>query len=85
MKAKLSLSLAAVVLSTLIVSDASIGAQNQKDPTKYDCRVVVGYKVLPYSGNKPPRSEPIWECPDKDKMAAGQCETDIWGRMYCKN
>lgn len=53
------------------------------DPTKYDCRVTVAVRTVKAKG----RTIKLWErkeCPHKDKLAAGQCETSwLWG-MRCK-
>ena len=59
-------------------------APEAKDPTKYDCRVVVGYRVV-NNGNKPPLKVPVYECPHKDKLAAGKCETSWFWGMRCKD
>jgi hypothetical protein len=84
MKANLKTALIATALIAVALGGVALATSTAKDPTKYDCRVVVGYQIQPYAGNKPPRSTPIWECPHKDKMAAGQCEVNWLGEMRCK-
>lgn len=72
------------IISTFVLGSVTLAAQTPKDPTKYDCRVVVGYTRGVPNGSKSPNVIPIWACPHKDKMAAGQCETSwLWG-MRCK-
>lgn len=54
------------------------------DPTKYDCRVTTAVRYVTAKG----RQVKLWEvreCPHKDKMAAGQCETSWLFGMRCKN
>ena len=83
MKANLKTAVIATALTALALGSVALAVQTAKDPTKYDCRVVVGYKVVD-RGSKPPFRLPIFACPHKDKMAAGKCETSwIWG-MRCK-
>lgn len=58
---------------------------DQKDPTKYDCRVTVRVERYNEPGSRIPSLRFVRECPHKDKLAAGQCETSwLWG-MRCKN
>lgn len=85
MKAKQTIKVLAVLLTSLAAINMTFADQPAKDPTKYDCRVVVGYRTEPYAGNKPPRQTAILACPHKDKMAAGQCETSWLFGMRCKN
>ncbi len=73
-------------MKTLLIVIATAGmalsAQASHDPTKYDCREIVGYKVIPRT--KPPViRQPVWECPHKDKMAAGKCRTHWLFGMRC--
>jgi len=76
---------AAVIASALIALALGGDARAGQDPTKYDCRVVVGYRTVNL-GTKPPTTrQPIWECPHKDKMAAGQCETSWLFGMRCRS
>jgi hypothetical protein len=84
MKANLRTAVIAIAVLTLCFGGVALAASSVKDPTKYDCRVVVGYRIV-NNGTKPPIREAILECPHKDKLAAGKCETSwIWG-MRCKN
>jgi hypothetical protein len=76
MKAHLKLA----VLTVLTLSSVALAGT---DPTKYDCRAVVDYK-RELRGNKVPEVIPIWACPHKDKMTAGQCETSWLFGMRCK-
>lgn len=83
MKAALKLAAVAIGLAVVTAGCATTTARTAKDPTKYDCYVYI---------RKPPIT-PAYEvkfgpkivkvCPYKDKMAAGKCETDMWGRMRC--
>jgi hypothetical protein len=83
MKPALKTAVIATTLLTLAFGCVALATQPTKDPTKYDCRVVVGHRIV-NTGTKPPLSVPIYECPHKDKMAAGECETSwLWG-MRCK-
>jgi hypothetical protein len=84
MNANLKTAVIATTLLTLIFGGIALAAQNAKDPTKYDCRVVVGYRVV-NNGNKPPLRVPVYECPHKDKLAAGKCETSWFWGMRCKD
>jgi hypothetical protein len=62
----------------------SATAAPANDPTKYDCRQIVGYKIVsPTPSNKAPRRQPIWACPHPDKMAAGKCQTHWLFGMRC--
>jgi hypothetical protein len=72
MKPALKTAAIATVLLTLALGSVAMAAQTTKDPTKYDCRVVVGYRIV-NNNTKPPLSVPIYECPHKDKLAAGRC------------
>jgi hypothetical protein len=75
-----------VALGAVVTTNSALAGKLPKDPTKYDCRVIVGYKIVsPTPSNKAPSRTPIWECPHKDKMAAGQCETHWLFGMRCKS
>ena len=83
MMSNLKKTMVATGLVTLMTGVA-LAAAGSKDPTKYDCREVVGYRTV-NNGNKPPLRVPVYECPHKDKRAAGKCETHwLWG-MRCKD
>ncbi len=71
------------VLLAMAVSNVALAAPAVKDPTKYDCRVVVGYRVID-RGSKGQIKLPIYECPHKDKLAAGKCESHWLFGMRCK-
>lgn len=76
-----------VALATTLLTLAFGGdafAKQTKDPNKYDCLEVVGHKRVSRGLGKVPKTETIWECPYKDKMAAGQCETSWLFGMRCK-
>ena len=84
MKAILKTAAIGTALMALVFGSVAVAAQKEKDPTKYDCRVVVGYRRGGPTLSKSPDIQPILACPHKDKMAAGQCETSwLWG-MRCK-
>ncbi len=53
------------------------------DRTRYDCRETVAVRTV-RDGVKGRAVKFIKVCPHKDQLAAGQCETDFWGRMRCK-
>jgi hypothetical protein len=82
MKRNLKLTVIATLVA-LATGSVARAEQTKQDPTKYDCRVVVGYKYE-NAGGKLPRVVPIWGCPDKAKMAAGKCEVNWLGQMRCK-
>jgi hypothetical protein len=79
---RLSLLIAAVV-ALIASSGMAAPAHAAKDRTHYDCKVIVGYKTI-NRGQKIPMKVPIWECPHKDLMAAGKCETHWLFGMRCK-
>ena len=83
MKAKFKTTVIATVLTAFTIGGVALGVQTTKDRTKYDCKVIVGYKRNPYA-SKPGHDIPIWECPYKDMMAAGKCETSWLFGMRCK-
>jgi len=75
MKPSIKAALITAVLATFAIGGVAFAVQTAKDRTKYDCRVVVGYSTI-HTGNKPPTQKvPILECPHKEQMAAGKCET----------
>ena len=84
MKATPKLAVIVTALFAVAPGYVALAAQTPKDPTKYDCMVVVSCRVIDRSP-KIPMKVPIFECLHKDKLAAGQCETDFLGRMRCKN
>lgn len=84
MKAKQSIMVLAVLLTSVAAINTTFAEQKPKDPTKYDCRVVVGYRIIDRA-SKGQIKLPIYECPHKDKMAAGQCETSWLFGMRCKS
>ena len=83
MKAILKTAAIGTALMALSPGSVTLTAQTPKDPTKYDCRVVVGYRIIDRA-SKGQIKMPIFECPHKDKMAAGQCETSWLFGMRCK-
>jgi hypothetical protein len=86
MKATLKSTMIIAALWAMVLDGVALGATKAKDPTKYDCRETTGYKRVFIGRAKVPRHEPIYACPHKDKMAAGQCETSwLSGSMRCKS
>lgn len=84
MKAAFKSAMIIAAISAFALDGIALAAGKAKDPTKYDCRVVVGYRRGGPTLSKSPDIQPILACPHKDKMAAGQCETSwLWG-MRCK-
>jgi len=83
MKANLKTTVVGIALAAFTISGVAWAVQTTKDRTKYDCKVIVGYKHNPYA-SKPGHDIPIWECPHKDMMAAGKCETSWLFGMRCK-
>jgi hypothetical protein len=83
MKAIVKTAVIGAVLMALSLGSVTLAAQTAKDPTKYDCRVVVGYRIIDRA-SKGQIKLPIFECPYKDKMVAGQCETSWLFGMRCK-
>ena len=72
-----------VALGVIAATGSVLAGNAPKDPTKYDCRVVVGYRIIDRA-SKGQIKLPIYECPHKDKLAAGQCETSWLFGMRCK-
>jgi hypothetical protein len=83
MKLSIKAALIATALATFAIGGVAFATQAAKDPTKYDCRVITGYTPV-NNGNKPPLRVPVYECPHKDKMAAGKCESNWLLGMRCK-
>ena len=83
MKPSIKVALIATALVTFAIGSGAFAAQTAKDPTKYDCRVIVGYQTV-NTGNKPPLRVPVYQCPHADKMAAGKCESNWLFGMRCK-
>jgi len=83
MKPSVKAALIAAGLVTFAIGGVAFAARTAKDPTKYDCRVVTGYRVI-NNGNKPPLKVPVYQCPHKDEMAAGKCESNWLLGMRCK-
>lgn len=84
MKTNFKIAVIAAALLALAAGSVALAAQPVKDSTQYDCRVVVGYRVIDRA-SKGQIKLPIFECPHKDQMVAGQCETSWLFGMRCKN
>lgn len=82
MKANLKATVITTALMALMLGSNTWAGQ---DPTKYDCRVVVGYRTEFIGKGHIARQVPILACPHKDKMAAGQCESSWLYGMRCKS
>ncbi|MCG3147710.1 MAG: hypothetical protein PCFJNLEI_01151 [Verrucomicrobiae bacterium] len=74
-----------VVLGATVATNSALAGKLPKDPTKYDCRVTVRIERYHQPGSKVPGVRFVKECPHKDKMAAGQCETHWLFGMRCKS
>ena len=83
MKANLRTAVIATALMAFAVGGVAWAVQTTRDRTKYDCRVVVGYRTINRT-KPPPIREAILECPHKEQMAAGKCETSWLFGMRCK-
>jgi hypothetical protein len=73
MKPSIKVVLIAIAFLAFAIGGVAFATQAAKDPTKYDCRVIIGYRVV-NDGNKPPLQVPAYQCPHADKMAAGKSE-----------
>lgn len=73
-----------VALGAMVAANAVLAGSPPKDPTKYDCRVTVRTERVQISP-KNWITKFVKECPHKDKMAAGQCETSWLFGMRCKS
>lgn len=83
MKTNLRTAVIATALLVASIGGVALATQTAKDPTKYDCRVIVGYQTI-NNGNKPPLQVPVYKCPHADKMVAGKCESNWLLGMRCK-
>ena len=73
-------------LTTVLALAALAGTATaaEKDPTKYDCRETVRVERYFEPGSRVPGIRFVRQCPHKEQLAAGQCETSwLWG-MRCK-
>lgn len=67
-----------------LASLAVTASAAERDPTKYDCRETVRIERYNEPGSRVPSVRFVKECPHKDKLAAGQCETSWHWGMRCK-
>jgi hypothetical protein len=73
-----------MAIAAVVAANSVWASQPTQDPTKYDCRVTVRTERHFQPGSKVPLVRFVKECPHKDKMAAGLCESSwLWG-MRCK-
>ena len=54
-----------------------------KDRTKFDCRIIVGYRINRTSRSRGIQQHPVRECPHTEEMEAGKCETHWFRGMRC--
>lgn len=75
-----------VALLTVVIAGAMPApaeTMKMKDRTQYDCRVVAGYKTERIGKGNITVRRLIFECPHKELMAAGKCQTHWLFGMRC--
>jgi hypothetical protein len=83
MKTWIKVGTAALALAVMGVASEAASNRAAKDPTKYDCYQYVRVPSISPAYDVKFGPKIVKVCPYKDKLAAGKCETDIWGRMRC--